>query len=88
MLIMPKVIVRKMIGLMRSLTALIKIPARNSLNVDPMFISWPSSFVLMGAFNKGCKANDGAKCPTRMAAVIAIRTQKVKLLNNFFIRQK
>jgi hypothetical protein len=38
-LTMPKVMVRKMMGLIRSLTALINMPARNSLRVEPMFIS-------------------------------------------------
>ena len=60
-LTMPKVMVRKMMGLIRSLTALINMPARNSLRVEPMFISWPSSFVFTGVFNTGCKAMEGAK---------------------------
>src|SRR6266516_1774784 len=38
MLTIPKVIVRKIIGLMKSLTVLIKIPDRNSLRVEPIVV--------------------------------------------------
>jgi hypothetical protein len=77
-----------MIGLIRSLTILINRPERNSLREEPMLISCPRNLVFMGLFNTCCNANCGANLPMKIAAVIAINTQNVRLVNSFFICQK
>ena len=85
--LMPNEMVRKMMGLINILTTLIKIPLSNSLKVAPTVNSSPAKFTFQGCFKTGYKAIPGAKCPMRIPAVIASNTQKVRLVNNFFINK-
>src|SRR6218665_2344891 len=83
--IIPNVMVRKIIGLINIFTMLIKVFPKNSERVAPTSNSCPRKWVLNGSSKIFKRAKSGRKCPSKMPSVMAVSTQKVRLVNNFFI---
>ena len=81
----PVVTVRKMMGLINNFTMLMKMPLENSLNVVLILRSWPMNLISHGLFSICFNAKSGAYWPTKIPAVIAINTQKVRLEKTFLI---